>query len=93
MSRIVNVLSIDAWACGEMDWTWNNWSKVGTCDLDTLPDTEGERIEWLISEGYLYDTPRARAECEIEDDQFNYVLVDKETREPLFAIAYGEIES
>ena len=34
-SKTINVLSIDAWADGEDGWHWNNWHKVGTCDLAT----------------------------------------------------------
>jgi hypothetical protein len=94
-SKIASVLSIDAWADGpeeDRGWTWNAWYKIGTCDLDTLPQATGEdTLSWLISEGFA--TEEARNACEIEDDQYNLVMVDRETREPLIAIAYGEIES
>lgn len=88
---IVSVLSIDAWADGpeeERGWTWNNWLKVGTCDLSTLPETDAEKLGWFISQGYVNE--KARTECEIDDDQFNYVIRVIETGEPLYAIAYGE---
>lgn len=94
MSRIVNVLSIDAWADGpeeERGWTWNNWFKVGTCDLDTLPQaTEEETIRWFVTEGYVNE--KALKECEIDDDQYNLVIRVIETGEPLYAIAYGEAQ-
>ena len=87
----VNVFSIDAWADGPEEyrgWTWNNWFKVGTCDLDTFPESDTDRLAWFVSEGYVSE--RALTECEIDDDQHNFVIVNAETREPLFAVAYGE---
>lgn len=83
----VNVLSIEAWAYGD-EWSWNSWHKVGTCDLDTLPDNESGQLAWFVSEGYANE--RALTECYIDDDQYNFVLTVKATHEPLFAIAYGE---
>lgn len=89
----VNVLSIDAWADGpegERGWTWNNWFKVGTCDLDTLPSDDAGKLAWFVSEGYV--NGRALTECEIDDDQYNYVICEIKTGMPLYAIAYGELE-
>lgn len=94
MSATVSVLSIDAWAEGpeeEKGWTWNNWFKVGTCDLETLPESDTDQIRWFVDQGYV--NSRAIKECEIDDDQYNYVIRVIETGEPLFAIAYGEIQS
>ncbi len=87
---IINVLSIDAWADGEDGWTWNNWHKVGTCALTTCDLPAAEIIAFMIGEGYLQQTASER--CEVEDDQYNMVIVDKETREPLFALEYGPTE-
>ena len=41
----------------------------------------------MIEEGYLL--PEAQTRCAVDDDQYNMVVVDKETREPLFALEYG----
>lgn len=87
----VNVLSIDAWADGDGGWTWNNWHKVGECDLDTLPEDEAGKVVWFVSEGYA--SARALTECFIDDDQYNFVLTVRSTFEPLFAIAYGESDA
>ena len=92
--KIVNVLSIDAWADGpedEQGWNWNAWYKVGACDLDTLPEDDAALLAWFVAEGYV--NARALTECRIDDDQYNYVICVKETSEPLYAIAYGESES
>jgi hypothetical protein len=93
-AMIVSVLSIDAWADGpesERGWTWNNWFKVGTCDLENLPESGPDQLAWFVSEGYV--NAKALTECEIDDDQYNVVIRVIKTGEPLFAIAYGEIES
>lgn len=85
--KMINVLSIDAWADGEDGWTWNNWHKVGTCPLATCDLKPSEIIAYMIEEGYL--KPDAATGCLVEDDQYNMVILDAETREPLFALEYG----
>ena len=88
-TTMINVLSIDAWADGEDGWTWNNWHKVGTCPLATCDLKPAEIIAFMISEGYLRDGVAGRVE--VEDDQYNMVILDIETREPLFALEYGAV--
>lgn len=83
----INVLSIDAWADGDDDWTWNNWHKVGTCALATCDLPPAEIIAFMISEGYLKEG--AADLCDVWDDQYNMVIQNKETSEPLFALEYG----
>lgn len=87
---VVNVLSIDAWADGADGWIWNNWHKVGSVDLDDVPTSDQGKIQWFHSQGYV--TERALTECEIDDDGYNFVIVSRETWEPLYAIAYGEAD-
>lgn len=86
-TTMINILSIDAWADGEDGWTWNAWHKVGTCPLATCDLEPAAIVAYMISEGYLGD--KATNRCEIEDDQYNVVIVDSEKREPLFALEYG----
>jgi hypothetical protein len=81
------VIEIDAWAGDEEGlWDWNSWAYVGYLELN-LDSPHQEIINLFITRGLL------RHDCadqvEVEDDQFNLVIVDKETREPLFAIEYG----
>lgn len=87
MSKMIRILSIDAWANGEDGWTWNMWYKVGECPLETCDLPPAEIVAYMISEGYLQDA--ATTLCDIEDDQYNVVVTDKETGEPLFALEYG----
>jgi hypothetical protein len=86
-TKTINVLSIDAWADGEDGWTWNNWHKVGTCALATCDLAPAEIIAFMIAEGYL--KPGAADRCRVDDDQYNMVILDAETSEPLFALEYG----
>jgi hypothetical protein len=92
-TKIARVLSIDAWAQGpeeERGWQWNQWHKVGTVDLSTLPESDADLLAWFVSEGFVNE--KALIECEIEDDQYNYVLTVKDTGEPLYAIEYGALD-
>ena len=78
------VLSIDAWAEGEDGWTWNAWYSVGeiVVDIDGEPEYILDRMK---AKGFIRNPSLA----DIEDDQYNIVIVDKFSREPLFAIEYG----
>lgn len=80
------ILSIDAWASGEeTSWEWNAWYNVGNFDGNI--DDNKAIIPWFVEQGLLKS--KALQECEIEDDQYNLVIVNKETREPIYAIEYG----
>lgn len=87
----INVLSIEAWAEGEDSWRWNSWRKVGTCPLATCDLEPAAIIRFMIDEGYLHDAAADRVE--LDDDQYNLVIVNKETGEPLFALEYGAVVS
>jgi hypothetical protein len=80
------VLSIDAWGNQEDGYDWNQWFNVGTIDLD-LDDENREIIRAMVNAGYL--TKAGLDVAEVEDDGYNIVILDKETREPVFAIEYG----
>ena len=86
-TKTINILSIDAWAAGDGEWQWNTWHKVGTCPLATCDLPHAEIIAFMIEEGYL--KPGAADLAEVYDDQYNMVIQDKETGEPLFALEYG----
>ena len=80
------VLSIDAWGNETDGYTWNQWFNVGTIDLDL--DAENRQIiQAMVAAGYL--TQQGLDVCDIEDDNYNLVIVDRETREPVLAIEYG----
>jgi hypothetical protein len=80
------VLSIDAWGNLEDGYEWNQWFNVGSIDLD-LDAENRDIIRAMVNAGYL--TALALESAAVEDDGFNIVILDKETREPVFAIEYG----
>lgn len=80
------VLSIDAWGNPEEGYEWNQWFHIGSIDLD-LEDPSENIMQLMIDKGYLND--KAKTLGEIEDDGYNLVVLNKETREPLIAIEYG----
>jgi len=80
------VLSIDAWGNQEDGYEWNQWFNVGSIDLD-LDAENREIIRAMVDAGYL--TKAGLDVCDIDDDGYNIVILDKETREPVFAIEYG----
>jgi len=84
--KTLPVLSIDAWGNPEDGYEWNEWFNVGTIDLD-LDAENREIIQAMVNAGYL--TPKGLDVAEVEDDGYNLVIIDKETREPAFAIEYG----
>lgn len=80
------VLSIDAWAEGKSSWSWNSWRRVGWVEIpDFSKFVDESALDLLFSEGYLTKTDGG----EVEDDGHNLVILDALTREPLFAIEYG----
>lgn len=85
--RRVSILSIDAWRDRE-GWTWNAWYKRGEIAVDDIPKTNRGILAFMRKEGFLSDYSKGRVS--VEDDQFNIVICDRHTLEPLFAIAYGE---
>jgi hypothetical protein len=83
----IKILSIDAWRDGSGGWTWNNWHKVGECPLELCDKTPRAILQWMREAGLMSQYSRGRAA--IEDDGYNIVILDRGTREPLFALEYG----
>lgn len=88
----MRILSIDAWRDPD-GWQWNNWHSVGEFP-NTLADTLDKPralFSWLRENGYL--SAESRGRVALDDDQYNVVIIDKDTREPLFALEYGALET
>lgn len=82
----INVLSIDAWADGD-GWQWNQWFKAGKVPLYLCDLPEDELLAEMVERGFITQAEGA----DVEDDQYNLVIVDKKTREPIFALEYGAV--
>jgi len=83
----INVLSIDAWRQAEGGWIWNAWYRVGEADSSVCDLSHRRLLSFARKEGYI--TPASVGRCAVEDDQYNIVIVDRHTREPLIAFEYG----
>ena len=88
-NTMVSILSIDAWGNAEDGFEWNAWHKIGECAPEIATREPAEVIEYLIGKGILSDAARTLAT--VEDDQYNIVICDEDSR-PCFAIAYGEAQ-
>lgn len=86
----VRILSIDAWR-DEGGWTWNNWFHVGDVPISYCDMSPRQLLAAMRRDGYLTNTSQGK--CAIDDDQHNIVIVAKGTREPLFALEYGSVQS
>jgi hypothetical protein len=83
------ILSIDAWRDGS-SWTWNNWHAVGRYPFAWLDLKPRALLRTMREAGYLSDASRGRVT--VEDDGYNVCVLDRRTREPLFALEYGNHE-
>lgn len=83
------VLSIDAWRDRD-GWQWNNWFNAGTVELD-INSSNRQILKAMREAGFLSDESKGRAA--IVDDQYNLVITDRNTGEPVFAIEYGSLAS
>jgi len=81
-----NVLSIDAWGNKDDGYEWHQWFNAGTIEI-ALNAGEQDILEAMIESGFITQTEGG--EVEVEDDGYDKVIKDRETREPLFAIEYG----
>lgn len=86
--KTVTILSIDAWRY-DGGWNWNMWHDVGKCDVSVCDLTPRKLLKYMRDNGYL--SALSAGKVAIDDDQYNVVIVNKSTREPLYAIAYGEL--
>jgi hypothetical protein len=80
------VLSIDAWAGdNEFSWEWNDWHYIDSIRLVDINDNS-EILTALVEHGFIKASAMNRVD--LEDDSINVVVVNKDTREPLYAIEY-----
>jgi hypothetical protein len=85
----IRVLNIDAWR-DDNGWQWNNWHQVKTItreEFEKLSATNRRALKWFRDAGLLSSDSAGRVA--IDDDNYNLTVIDKSTREPLFAIEYG----
>ena len=87
--QIIDVLSISS-VKYQYFWDWDNWFKVAEIPLDKYNQLKSNRgvLKYLRDElGLLSDFSKGKVS--VQDDQHNLVIVNKNTKQPLFAIIYG----
>lgn len=84
MTKEFKVLSIDAWRDGS-SWFWNNWFHVESIPIKEY--STRQLLKLLREKGLLSESSKGKVS--IEDDQYNFVIMAKGTRKPLFAVEYG----
>lgn len=85
--KTFKVLSIDAWAGQEGSWEWNNWHNFGSYSEEEHGElTDENALKYYQT---LLADPSKITEYEIDDDQYNVVLVRKSDNMPILAIEYG----
>lgn len=81
--NMYTLLIIDAWRDPDGGWIWNNWFLMEE-DIHIAPDTSTRALLNMLRPGYLSDSSKGRV-C-VEDDGYNIVIMDRGTREPIFAL-------
>ena len=90
MDTKMKILSIDAWREPEGGWTWNDYfycQNMPAEVFEKIADHPRKLFRWFRDAGMLADGSKGRVAC--EDDGYNVIIVNKSTREPLYAIEYG----
>ncbi len=83
-----DLLSIDAWRDSE-GWNWNQWYTVEKGIYFAVSELTPRKIlAYLRKAGFL--TAESKGRLRVEDDGYNYVIEDRNTSEPILALAYGE---
>lgn len=85
----MKVLSIDAWGNETDGYEWNNWFNVGEISKERFEKlkTDKDFGDWFFHNGFT--TTNDIGQYYIDDDQYNIIICDKKTRQPIFAIEYG----
>jgi len=84
----MDLLSIDAWSDCE-GWNWNQWYTVENDIYFAYSELTTRKIlAFLRKSGFL--TEQSRGKLRVEDDGYNYVIENRNTGEPLLALAYGQ---
>lgn len=84
--QYVRILSVSAYR-EQGSWTWDSWMEVGSAGKELLELSTRGLLKYLREEGFL--SRGSIGQVAVEDDQYNLVVVDRSTRQPLFAVEYG----
>ena len=81
------ILSIDAWRSADGGWDWNSCYSIGECPLEVTKLGTRAFLKWMRENSILSANSAGRVR--VEDDQYNIVIVERHSGEPLIAVEYG----
>lgn len=90
-TKTCSVLSVEAWRNADGGWDWNDWRRVGTVPVTVCEFKPRALLAYMRANGFL--GPKSAGRCAVEDDGYNVVILARGTREPVFALAYGESQT
>lgn len=70
-------------------WYWNSWCHVSTFYVSEYGELTESSAMKCFADKLSTSVDKLSQQCEIDDDQYNLVLIRKTDREPLYAIEYG----
>jgi len=79
------VLSIDA-VRHIGSWEWNSWYSAGEIEID-IDGSNRSILKAMRKEDFLGDDSKGK--ITVKDDEYNIMILNKNTLEPIFAIEYG----
>jgi len=81
------IWSIDAWRSAGGGWDWNSCYSIGECPLEVTGLGTRKFLKWLRDNGIL--TAKSAGRVRVEDDQYNLIILERHSGEPLIAVEYG----
>lgn len=72
-----------------INWSWNSWSDVSTFYVSEYGELTETSAMKCFADKLSTSVDKLSRQCEIDDDQYNLVLIRKTDRMPLYAIEYG----
>ena len=81
------IWSIDACSRADGGWDWNSCHSIGECPLEVTGLGTRKFLKWLRDNGIL--TAKSTGRVRVEDGQYNLVILERHSGEPLIAVEYG----
>lgn len=85
----MKILSIDAWGNEENGYEWNQWYTIGEISKEEFEKLDSNQKVLYYMKNHDYICSSDEKDAMVEDDQYNMVIVDAQTKRPVFAIEYG----
>jgi hypothetical protein len=84
LENMFTLLSIEAWADKEQGWQWNNWFRIEENIFIENETSNRKLLSFFRQNGWLGNNSKGKVT--VENDGYNIVILDRKTREPLYAL-------